>query len=265
MKHVVMTLAVYLLWNLGVSVALLVPPPRWSAIATIAFLWLVLHYLVGSGSGPVARRKRVRVRLRPPPAAAWKPVAVALPLLVVLSGALGGVWSGLAEVPPESANPFLPFLEERDRRLAIALYVIGVAPLVEEIVFRGVVQRRLERRIGPAAAIPAAALVFAALHFLPRVLVPLLVLGAALGYVTWATRSLWPAVLLHVANNTLAYVALVLWEEEATQTIWQTGVTSDWLLALATLVASCAAAVPLARWLRRAGRPTLAPSPVLRP
>lgn len=255
MKRVALTVAVYLFWNLAVSVALLAPPPPWSAALILLLLWLVLHILVGSGSGADARRKRVRVRLRPPPAAAWKPVAVALPLLLVLSGALGAVWGGLVDVPPESANPFLPFLEEPGRRLVIALYVIGVAPLVEEIVFRGVVQRRLEQRMRPAAAIPTAALIFAGLHLLPRVLVPLLVLGAALGYVTWATRSLWPAVLLHAANNTLAYVVLVLWEEEATPTIWQTGVTVDWLVALAVLVASCAAAVPLARWLWRAGRP----------
>lgn len=255
MKRAALTLAVYLLWNLAISVALLLPPPPWSAALILFLLWLVLHHLVGSGSGLAARRKRLRVRLRPPPAATWKPVAVALPVLLVLSGALGTVWGGLVEAPPESANPFLPYLEDPGRRLVIALYVIGVAPLVEEIVFRGVVQRGLERRMGPAAAIPAAALVFAALHLLPRVLVPLLVLGAALGYVTWATRSLWPAVLLHTANNTVAYVVLVLWEAEESPTIWQAGVTADWLVALAALAASCAAAVPLARWLRRAGRP----------
>lgn len=255
MKRAVRALAVYLLWNVAVSVVMLLPPPPWSVAGMLFLLWLVLHWTLGSRNDGLSARKRLRVRLRAPAAAVWTPVALAIPLLLVGAAATGTVWGGLVHVPPESANPFLPFLVDPGRRLAIAVYVVGVAPLVEEIVFRGVVQRSLERRLGAAAAIPLAALVFAALHLLPRVLVPLLVMGAALGFVAWATRSLWPAVVMHVANNALAYAALVLWDEESVPTVWEKGPTAEWLWAVAVLAACCAAAVPLGGWLRRAGRP----------
>jgi membrane protease YdiL (CAAX protease family) len=92
-----------------------------------------------------------------------------------------------------------------------------LAPLFEELMFRGFMLRALrERGIGRDRAVLASALAFAALH-LPGWLVHrgldlgivgacagIAFFGAVLGYLAWRTASLWPAILLHVTNNALS-------------------------------------------------------------
>ena len=80
-----------------------------------------------------------------------------------------------------------------------------LAPLAEEFIYRGVLMMSLLRRIGPAWAIAASSAIFALVHFRaePQSVPALFLLGAALGYVTYRTRSLVPAVIAHSAFNTL--------------------------------------------------------------
>jgi hypothetical protein len=59
----------------------------------------------------------------------------------------------------------------------------------------------------PAAAIVWTAVLFGAFHFDLYRLLPTTVLGLILGTVVWLTGSLWPAILLHVANNAIAVSA----------------------------------------------------------
>lgn len=78
---------------------------------------------------------------------------------------------------------------------------MGTAPLLEELAFRGWVQRPLERRFGAWPAILFTAFLFALAHMQPDAIPIRLAGGLALGYVTYATRSLWAGVVLHVAWN----------------------------------------------------------------
>jgi len=48
---------------------------------------------------------------------------------------------------------------------------------------------------------------FGAFHFDMYRLLPTTVLGLLLGGLVWLTGSLWPAMLLHAANNTIAVLA----------------------------------------------------------
>ncbi len=91
------------------------------------------------------------------------------------------------------------------------LLVVVVAPVVEEAVFRGVALSGLTARIGPVAAITVTSLLFAAVHLDVWRAVPLAFMGAVLGYLTWRSRSIWPAVLAHAYVNAFAYlIALTL-------------------------------------------------------
>jgi len=80
-----------------------------------------------------------------------------------------------------------------------------LAPLAEEFTYRGVLMMSLLRRIGPAWAIAASSAAFALLHLPiePQSVPALFLLGGALGYVTYRTRSLLAAVVAHSAFNTL--------------------------------------------------------------
>lgn len=94
-------------------------------------------------------------------------------------------------------------------RLAIAAAAVALAPVCEEIAFRGYVQTALALRRGPAAAIAGSAVLFAAIHLDPVRFPALLALGAIFGWLAWRAGSIWPAVAAHAANNAIT-AALVL-------------------------------------------------------
>jgi membrane protease YdiL (CAAX protease family) len=86
-----------------------------------------------------------------------------------------------------------------------ALVVIVLAPICEEIFFRGFLFRVLRLRMAfwPAALI--AGVIFGAAHLSLVILPVLAVLGVALCFVYERTGSLFPCIAIHVVNNTIAY------------------------------------------------------------
>ena len=79
------------------------------------------------------------------------------------------------------------------------------APLLEELVFRGLVQSSLVRPIGAKAAAVGAGVLFGLMHLSePAAVGPLVVMGVTLGLLRLRSRSLAPALVLHVGNNALA-------------------------------------------------------------
>lgn len=87
--------------------------------------------------------------------------------------------------------------------LILALVTTAVVPGVcEELLFRGVLQRRiLEDWLGGHAAIWIAAAIFSGIHLEFAGFLPRLLLGVLLGYSYRWTRSLWAPILLHIAFN----------------------------------------------------------------
>ncbi|MBI4881691.1 MAG: CPBP family intramembrane metalloprotease [Planctomycetes bacterium] len=82
----------------------------------------------------------------------------------------------------------------------VLLGIVVLIPLLEEILFRGLVQRALRAVLGPAPAIAAASLVFAVVHDVQSSL-PVFFVGAALGIVCEATGSVLAAAFAHSAFN----------------------------------------------------------------
>ena len=87
---------------------------------------------------------------------------------------------------------------------------IGIlAPLVEEIVFRGALLRRLLQVMGGKlhwVAIFISAFLFGLVHGNIAQFVHALILGCALGWMYYRTHSVVPGIVLHWVNNTVAYV-----------------------------------------------------------
>ena len=92
--------------------------------------------------------------------------------------------------------------------LVALLSLVLVAPLWEEVLFRGAFFAGFLRRFGRYRAVLLSALVFAAVHGTPLVMPYVLVLGLFLGWLRWFHRSLWASLVLHMTNNAL--VALVV-------------------------------------------------------
>jgi uncharacterized protein len=83
-----------------------------------------------------------------------------------------------------------------------------IAPIVEEVLFRGLLQNALMKYMPPMAAIFCAALLFAAVHMQLYATPALMILGAAFGYLYYRTGSLRTNIVLHVINNALALMLL---------------------------------------------------------
>jgi membrane protease YdiL (CAAX protease family) len=110
---------------------------------------------------------------------------------------------------------FQVLLEEEERLLreafrfetaldlfTVAAAVVVIAPVAEELLFRGLLQGSLERRLGGWAGVVAAGLVFGLLHGRLRFL-PVSLLGILMGYMVMRTNSILSGVLAHSCNNGL--------------------------------------------------------------
>lgn len=87
---------------------------------------------------------------------------------------------------------------------------VGImAPLVEEIVFRGAILRKLLQLSGHHwrwAAIVVSAAIFGVVHGNTAQFVHAMILGVVLGWMYTRTRSIVPGILMHWVNNTVAYI-----------------------------------------------------------
>lgn len=95
-----------------------------------------------------------------------------------------------------------------------AVFTVGVVPLVEELLFRGVLIAAVLERGPPdraareRRAVVISAVLFGLIHIEPAVIVPTMLLGGAAAALRLRSGSLWPAVTLHAANNAVATAVL---------------------------------------------------------
>jgi membrane protease YdiL (CAAX protease family) len=102
-------------------------------------------------------------------------------------------------------------LDVRGMGFILAFIVVAVvAPVAEEIFFRGFVYGGLRRRIGVASAMLVSTVFFTALHLSVGLFIPIFVLGLFLAWLYEYTGSLYPGMFLHAANNGLALILLLL-------------------------------------------------------
>ena len=81
-----------------------------------------------------------------------------------------------------------------------------LAPIAEEIAFRGVLMRgMLKMRWHPWVAIVLSALIFAFFHGTELQMFGTTVFGIITGWLYWHTRSLLPNMFVHMVNNSLAF------------------------------------------------------------
>jgi membrane protease YdiL (CAAX protease family) len=107
-------------------------------------------------------------------------------------------------------SPVSPMMFPRNAWEAIALAVTTVvaAPVCEEIIFRGYVQRAYERS-GIRSGIVFGGLIFALYHLRFQGVFALIPVALGLGFVVWRTGSVYPAMLMHAAYNAIATIILI--------------------------------------------------------
>jgi membrane protease YdiL (CAAX protease family) len=136
--------------------------------------------------------------------------------LLLSVGVLGAVWLLTVIIDPflhaGSEQGLTPngWQPGREGQFAANLVAFGlVGPVVEELTFRGLGFKLLER-YGQGFAIVATGLAFGVWHGLVEALPLLAAFGAGLAYVRSRTRSIYPSILLHASFNTIALVVAVV-------------------------------------------------------
>jgi len=136
--------------------------------------------------------------------AGWRPIVL---------GALGALVVSVAVsqlgIEPQGIKQAMDVARE-PAMFAVSLAVMaGLAPLVEELVFRGLLYGWLSRW-GSVVAWIVSSLAFAAAHVELAHVILVLPLGLWFGWLRRRTDSLWPSLVAHMANNGLAVAAAAL-------------------------------------------------------
>lgn len=92
--------------------------------------------------------------------------------------------------------------------IANLVVIALLAAVTEEILFRGAIQRILEKWTNNHhVVIWVAAIVFSAIHMQFYGFIPRMILGAYLGYLLYWSKSIWLPIFAHFVNNAIAVVA----------------------------------------------------------
>ncbi|MDE6139801.1 MAG: CPBP family intramembrane metalloprotease [Alistipes sp.] len=90
------------------------------------------------------------------------------------------------------------------------LSVVIVAPVAEELLFRGLLLEMFRRHMGTVAAVVLSSVVFALMHMQPAVMIDAFLAALVLCYIYLLTRSIYACILLHIFNNAIAMSMQVL-------------------------------------------------------
>jgi membrane protease YdiL (CAAX protease family) len=191
-------LALLLPMGLLAQATSVIPGLIWTEL--FVFLLPAVVATVGSNLEPSAW-----LRLRPPPVAALALAPVAGFAAWLLGSALFAAVRAIAPATLVLRFDLSRLFEgSTSERAAFAIAAVIVAPLCEEVAFRGHLARAFHSRHRPAFAIGASAAVFALLHLDPIRAPALLALGSVYGWLAYRSGSIWPAVLAHATNNGIA-------------------------------------------------------------
>ena len=157
-------------------------------------VWLVTIHKYGSSWQDLGMRPTTVAR------SIWMP-------LVALLGSL--LFMGLYALIVRALD--LEFLEppgvpedllgEGFSRMLNTLVIAFWAPFAEEVFFRGFLLGALVWRVGPMRAALISSAIFAAAHVSIGTMIPIFVIGMLLSWLYLKTRSLWPPLTAHMAQN----------------------------------------------------------------
>lgn len=117
--------------------------------------------------------------------------------------------------PPSESPPIEKLLSSRTAVYTFAIFGIGLAPLFEEIIFRGFLFKVLFDIGGPPAAVPLTSGLFALLH-IPQLwgswagIAMIFVVGYVLSLVRQRSNSVIPSFIIHTAYNGMLFAVFAL-------------------------------------------------------
>ena len=145
------------------------------------------------------------------PVGLWRPSVAVLgcyAMIVAYAAIVNAL--DIEALQPESTVPF-EVVRERLTLVLTGVAVVAVAPLAEEVFYRGLIFGGLQRwGFWPAALVSGA--VFSGVHLDPGSLIPFFIIGVVLAWLFWRRGNLWESVAFHVIFNAVSFSLLLATE-----------------------------------------------------
>lgn len=118
---------------------------------------------------------------------------------IVLLFGISSPIGGLIPMPEEIKKSFIQLVGQKG--FCTFILMVIAAPVLEELIFRGIILEGLLKRYSPFISILISSLLFGIAHFNPWQFVTGLMIGIFSGWVYYKTRSLMPSIIIHAAAN----------------------------------------------------------------
>ena len=180
------------------------PQGSFSVTATIFFAALLVALLVARDLRTPGRRAAVMLAQPSWDARTYTTMIAGLAIaqipLMILALQNATVWQA---GPASSLNIARALLTSTTTIAGILLVAMSVlvAPLIEEVIYRGYLIASLSKRVPGFAAVIISATLFVTLHFEAANLVAALCLGIGTALCTVRTKSIFPGLLVHISSN----------------------------------------------------------------
>ena len=143
----------------------------------------------------------------------WLPMIPVLALVQLLGMTIINVLLVLPFTGGNFENPQIEALTGGSplsmRQLGVLLILVAIiAPIAEELFFRGMLYPLLRQRWSPKVAIVINGLVFALIHFIPILIPGLFFVGMVLAWVRERSGSIIPCILLHALQNGMVLLSI---------------------------------------------------------
>ena len=171
-------------------------------------------------------------------------VLILIPVLFFLWAAhnlIGEVnfWLDKALPPPPWFWEMFSKIFENDYGIYGAiLKVVIMAPVIEELIFRGVIMHGLMRNYSKFTAVFVSALMFALFHLNPWQFPATFILGIVLGILMLRTRNIYLCILGHAINNGLVLISIEYWDVIQKTSFFQSSKSNQLLISV--LIATAA-------------------------
>ncbi|WP_461639826.1 lysostaphin resistance A-like protein [Labilibaculum euxinus] len=135
------------------------------------------------------------------------PVVIVMTLAIVIIDSEIGSWIPMPDILMEM------FKEMLQPNIWGFLTVVVAAPILEELLMRGIVLDGLLRNYSPWKAIIWSSVFFGMIHLNPWQFITAMIAGIAIGYLYWKTKSLFLCMFIHALNNGFAFYLMVRYSE----------------------------------------------------
>ncbi len=174
------------------------------------------------------------------------PILINSGRIIILSAiftlALGyGVTDPIASLIPMPEFMREAFSEMMGGKGVFAFLTIAVAaPVLEELIFRGIILDGLLMKYSPQKAIFISSFLFAFLHLNPWQFIGAMAIGSFAGYVYYKTRNLLLSIIIHFVNNAFAFIMSISVDikEEMGKTVIEAygGITNTILIIVSCII-----------------------------